>query len=188
MAGRKLITAPVTEPVTLQELKDFMRIDSTADDTLLTSLIKSARIACEQYQNRAYITQTWELALDDWPMVDEIVLPYPPLQSVSYITYTDTASAVTTVSTSSYVVDDYREPGLVRLKRDEDWPDAELLEANAVKVRYVCGYGTASAVPETIKTAIKITAGYRYDHPECGPDEIPHGARVLLSLERMVPV
>jgi hypothetical protein len=34
-------TAPVTEPVTLQEAKDYARIDGSTEDTLITSPNKS---------------------------------------------------------------------------------------------------------------------------------------------------
>ena len=56
-----LKTAPETEPVSLNEAKAFLRVDSDEDDNYITSLIKTAREWCEDYQHRAYITQTWEL-------------------------------------------------------------------------------------------------------------------------------
>lgn len=40
---------PIVEPVTLQEAKDYLRVDFTDEDTLITSLIISARQICEKY-------------------------------------------------------------------------------------------------------------------------------------------
>uniref|UniRef100_A0A6M3K180 Putative head-tail connector n=1 Tax=viral metagenome TaxID=1070528 RepID=A0A6M3K180_9ZZZZ len=52
------------------------------EDDLLTALITTAREDCEDFQNRAYITQIWELWLDAWPD-DFIKIPLPPLQEPS---------------------------------------------------------------------------------------------------------
>ena len=50
-------TEPAAEPVTLAELKTFMRIDGSEDDALIESLIVAARELCESYTGRALITQ-----------------------------------------------------------------------------------------------------------------------------------
>ena len=53
----------------------------TTEDNELNKIIKAAREYCEGFQNRAYITQTWELWLDAFPGEDFIELPLPPIQS-----------------------------------------------------------------------------------------------------------
>jgi len=60
-----LKTPPAIEPVTLEELKDHLRIDSADEDAVLTGLLAAAREWCEGFQNRAYITQTLQLWLDE---------------------------------------------------------------------------------------------------------------------------
>ena len=82
-----LKTPPAIEPVTLEELKDHLRVDSVDEDALLTGLLAAAREWCEGFQNRAYITQTLQLWLDEWPAGNAIVLPRPPLQSVASVKY-----------------------------------------------------------------------------------------------------
>jgi hypothetical protein len=74
--------APAVEPLTLEEAKNHLRVDADIDedDALINNLIAAARQDCEKFQNRAYITQTWELWLDAWPEKDYIELPLPPLQ------------------------------------------------------------------------------------------------------------
>lgn len=56
------------------------RVPVSLEDTLLSGFITAARQYSEGFQNRAFITQTWELALDDWP--GTIQVPLPPLQLV----------------------------------------------------------------------------------------------------------
>ena len=48
----QMITPPVGEPVTLDDVKRFLKIDTTADDTLLLALIAAARETCENYTGR----------------------------------------------------------------------------------------------------------------------------------------
>lgn len=52
----------------------------SADNELIAVLITAARQDCEAFQNRAYLTQTWELWLDAFPSKNYIELPRPPLQ------------------------------------------------------------------------------------------------------------
>src|SRR3954471_23227089 len=102
--GLKQTVAPAIEPVTLQEAKDFARVDGLEDDGLIASLIVTARQLAELATRRALITQTWVLKADAFPRArgnggwrfarrnapdDSIRLPLPPLQSVTSIRYVD---------------------------------------------------------------------------------------------------
>ena len=77
--GLQLVTPPAAEPVSLSEAKEHSRITGTDEDDLITTFIEAAREYCEEYQNRAYITQTWDLSLDEFPD-SPYSLPKPPLQ------------------------------------------------------------------------------------------------------------
>ena len=120
---------------------------NTTGDPLLNMLIKSARQHAEMLLRRYLITQTIDLYLDAFPAW-EIVLP--PLQSVSAITYTDQNGDTQTVSASDYLVDANSYPARITPSYGKVWP-APREQTNAVKVRFVAGYGAASAVPQCIK-------------------------------------
>src|SRR5436190_20762469 len=83
-----LITAPVMEPVTLAELKTWCKTDIDDDDMTLNRLIVAAREYCENRTGRAFLTQTWDLVLDDL-FNYEIRLPRPPCQSITSFNYID---------------------------------------------------------------------------------------------------
>lgn len=61
------IAAPATEPITLEEAKLHLRVDTTDDDALITGLISAARVAAENICRRAFVTQQWELVIDSFP-------------------------------------------------------------------------------------------------------------------------
>jgi len=183
MTAFKLTVPPSAEPVTLTEAKQQARIDTTADDTLVTNLIIGARQWVEKYTARALITQTWQMWIDLWPAATElwwdgvrqgpvtgldqistINLPRAPLQSVTSVQYFDDSDNATVWSASNYFVDTIREPGRLALRQGATWPVPSRL-TNGIMVEYVAGYGDAgSAVPETIKTAIRQIVSHWYEH------------------------
>jgi uncharacterized phiE125 gp8 family phage protein len=62
-----ILTAPVAEPLALDEARAFLRADTNDDDELIASLIAAARTHVEALTRRALITQGWRLTLDAWP-------------------------------------------------------------------------------------------------------------------------
>jgi uncharacterized phiE125 gp8 family phage protein len=164
----EITSQPAVEPLTVAEAKAHLRVDHTTDDTLIESLIKAARTYCEQFQNRAYITQTRKLYLNDFPGNDcEIALPGAPLQSVSSVTYVDTDGATQTWSSSLYQVDAKDQPGVLMPVWGEVYPLVYPNKLNAVAITYVCGYGgTSASIPENIRHAVRLLLGDMYNNRE----------------------
>src|SRR4051812_2411410 len=92
-----LVTAPTSEPITRTEVKLHLRVDVdiTAEDALIDAHIIAARRLVETHTGRQLITATWDLFLPGFPDCDVLALPNPPLQSVTSITYYDTAETPT---------------------------------------------------------------------------------------------
>lgn len=197
----KLITAPSAEPLSLTEAKDQLRVTNGDQDDLITLLIQEAREYVEEETQRALITQTWELQLDEFPCggADDyppggewsylygvrarwsvIELPRPPLSSVTSIKYIDEAGNEQTLSPSSYQVES---GGLIERSRvmpefDAVWPVTRRRTPGAVKIRFVAGYGNAgSAVPAGLRVAMKMLVATGYQYPEAvsasGLKELP---------------
>ncbi len=186
----KVTTAPAIEPVTLAEAKLHLRVDADDDDALITSLIVAARIWCEGFQNRAFITQTITGYLDRF--ANSISLPQPPLISVESIKYFDTGGDQQTLSDSIYDVDTTSEPGLITLAFNQSWPAIRSVH-HSVEIIFKAGYGDAgSDVPDTVKSAMKLLIGHLYEHRETVCDgkleEVPMTTKFLLTLDRVVPV
>jgi len=179
----QITTEPDVEPVTLDEMKLNLRVDCDADDDLITALIVAARQYCEDYEHRAYITQTITAKLDFLPT--RIILPKPRLQSVTSITYTDDAGDVQTLDSSLYVLDTVREPGQVVIAFDASYPSARNY-LNSVTIVYKAGYGDLAAdVPSITKSAIKLMCAHLYENRVAVTDinmtELPLGVKALLN-------
>jgi uncharacterized phiE125 gp8 family phage protein len=161
----RVITPPAVEPVSLAECKVDLRVDQDADNDLIASLIAGARQDAEELSRRALVNRTLELSLTAWPCDNLIRLPFPPLVSVTAITYLSDANVSAVMpSTDYYAVTDV-EPGLITLAKDKTWPTATLRSLLPIRVRYVAGYGaTAVSVPERYKALIRSLVAIRYEY------------------------
>lgn len=156
----KLIAAPGEEPVTLAEAKVHLRCGDD-EDALIGVLIQAAREQAEHLLGRALITQTWERVIDAFPAC-EIELGMPPVASLASIIYVDEAGASQTLDSASYTLDADTLPGWALPSSDAVvWPST-LDTANAVRVRFTCGYGAAAAVPAAIKSWMLLRIGTLY--------------------------
>lgn len=206
--GSVLVTAPGSEPVTAAELRTHLRTDSTElPDAEANALITDARSEIENMIGLAFISQSWRLALDQWPaggdawwdgvremsitelyrtnILQSVTLPRWPLVSITSVATYDEASNATSVTTANvFDVDTYRTPGRITLKRGQTWPVA-LRANNAIEIIYVAGYTNAAAVPSTMKRAVKQLAAFLYAHrgDDCDPSQayVDSGAEAIMA-------
>jgi uncharacterized phiE125 gp8 family phage protein len=174
-------SAPVSEPVTVEELKLFARIDGDDENTLLESFITSARRLTEDYLNRALIEQTITLKMDLWPC-EVIELPRPPLISITAVETLDESNVATVYASSNYYFDIISEPGLLILKNGVTPPQNTVRYYGGYQIRYKAGYGDAATdVPTAIRDCIKQWATAMYENRAVG-SEPPVEIQPILSL------
>ena len=176
----QLVTPPTEEPVSLLEAKLHLRVDFDEDDMLIASLITAARQAAETLTGRQFTTARWKQVLDCFPGPSlmgvpagqtftlpghAILLAKAPVQSVVSINYLDMGSMNQTMSALTYTVDAACEPARITPVFGQIWPIC-LPQIGAVSVTFDAGYGTASQVPEGIKSWIKLRVGSLYAHRE----------------------
>lgn len=165
-----LFAAPSGEPITVEDAKLHCRVDTNDEDALFEPLIQSAREYVETYTRRALLTQTWDLKLDAFPCDGEAIwLPFPPVSSVTSISYVDTNGTTQTWSSSLYQTDLPSGPQARRARivpaYAQYYPVARG-QMNAVTVRFVCGYGGADDVPAGLIAGMKLLIGHWYHQRE----------------------
>jgi hypothetical protein len=88
-----------------------------------------------------------------------IIIPLPPLQSVTFVKYLDVDGALQTLDPSVYVVQK-GEPSHLVLANGQSWPSISTLPGSVI-IRFIAGYGDdGSDVPETARMAIALQAQY----------------------------
>lgn len=95
----------------------------------------------------------------------KIELPFPTLQSVDAIKYTDMTGVVQPLDPSLYVVDAISEPGAITPAPNTYWPDTQN-RMNAVQISFTAGYGDATTVPAGIKAWMLMRIGAMYENRE----------------------
>jgi uncharacterized phiE125 gp8 family phage protein len=167
-----LTSGPAVEPVTLAEAKAHLRVDASAEDTLIASLIVTSRLHVEAAVGLALITQSWSYFRDAWPPGPVLDLPLHPIQSIAAVRLYDESGATTTLDPVTYFLDGAANPP--RLVRQGGamgapiwsnvWPRPGRI-ANGIEVAFAAGYGNAAAdVPGPIRQAILLLVAHWYEH------------------------
>lgn len=181
-------TAPSDEPITTDEAREHLRISHTSENALIDAYITAARLYVEAFTKRQLVTATWLLKLDGFPS-REIVVPLPPLASVTSVAYTDENGDAQTWSSALYQVDTDSEPGRIKPIEGETFPSTQSDTYATVTVTFVAGYGGVSTVPERFKHAIKLMVGHWFEFREPVIDgrvmKVPMSVAALLTQDRM---
>lgn len=83
---QKRLVDNVSEPIALDDVKEFLNITSDADDANLTGIISAVRMAIENIIERAIFTQTWQQTQDGAKRIIELYRrPLLRVNSVQYI-------------------------------------------------------------------------------------------------------
>ena len=155
-----LLAGPAEEPVSLVQAKAFLKVDDSAEDGLITTLIGAARLHLEGVTGRALLAQSWRVVLDAWPDNRMVKLPVTPFIGVTGITAYDSDGAGHDVPLAQF----------------SSAPDRLLLPANVagmpllrerqgIEIDYVAGFGTAvEDVPADIVQALLVLVGYWFEH------------------------
>lgn len=160
MSYTTVVTAPVHEPVTLDELKDQVNIPlATLDhDAKLWLFLRTARATAEDFLQRWFVDQTRDYVIDTFPAGNTIRLPGGGLTSITSLTYTDSDDAATVWATTNYFAYTASEPGELVLEDSKSWPSVTLKPKGGIVIRYVLGVATGDLVEEPIRNAILMYA------------------------------
>ena len=136
----KINSTTGSEIITTANVKDFARISTSADDTIIANMIKTARIWCENYISRDIVAKNrtfYQKYVDD-----RFILPFSPIASISSLTVDGDAATYDTYGLDDMIV------------------ELENLPAKEGKITYV----TSGLIDDVVKQAIfQLTSTY-YDN------------------------
>ena len=146
----------------------LVNASTRADDDLLTEYIQTAREGVEGYTGRGILTQTWDYFLDSFPGTNRVIIPLGNLQSVTSMSWKDTDAAETImVAGTDYLVETNGDQcGRIVLPYSKTWPSDTLYPSKPIKIRIVCGWLNAGAVPSRLKAAILLAIGDLWENRE----------------------
>jgi uncharacterized phiE125 gp8 family phage protein len=187
-----LKTAPAVRALDwLFEVKSHLHLDSDDERGRVDSiLIPAAEQWTESATGRQLITATWTLSLETFPADGyPIVLPKPPLQSVTSVKYYDAAGVQQTwAAAANYIViapaGPKCGPGMIVPKADISYPYT-YGPPYEIDVEFVAGYGDSpTAIPGLLKAGMLLLVAEQFERRE----EVTEGqiSRVPLNAQALI--
>jgi len=146
------LVQPALEPVSLAEAKLFLRVEHDVEDTLIATLITTAREAAERLLGMSCIVQRWQW--ESVPFCGTLTLPFGPVRSIVEVAQRQREA------TSYSVLDS----GAYALRGDTLVLQAAPQTGTQLRVIYEAGFGDeAIDVPATIRHALMRHIAALYD-------------------------
>jgi len=182
-----IVTAAASEPITLSEAKNFLRVDHSDDNTLISALITASRQMCEEYTRRILVTTTIDEYFDKFPMnrwenlSNLIYLSRGPVASITSVKYVDEIGSEVTITSDQYIIDTISEPA--RIQSTAGWFAAAGV-VNQVIVRYVVGTDVSS-IPKPLIQGMMLVISDLYDQRNDRVKALPTASEYLWNPYRI---
>lgn len=177
---------PAVEPLTVDEVKEHLRVDWSHEDQYIAALIRAARDMAESWTRRALITQTLCYRTDGarvvrgplsgvvFPVPPGIILPRPPIQTVEQVRVQESDGTITTLKPEQY-----------RLFGQTLEPVEGTWAGRRVEVVYKAGYGDKPEdVPPLIVQGMRLLIAEWYENRLIS-EAVPRNVRALWSSFRV---
>lgn len=184
----ELITPPATLPVSLDSVKNYLRVLDDHQDSEIELMIKTAIKRAEDITNRQLGgVATFRLYLDCFPA--SIHLPKAPLRSVKRVAYKTLDNTEMELEADEWWVDDKATPATIcfKIRTVNDLSD----KPNSIIVEFEAGY---NKLPIEVESWVKVQVATIYEHREkfvVGANISEFGNRYidnLLDSLRIIPI
>ncbi|WP_180966887.1 head-tail connector protein [Cohaesibacter celericrescens] len=173
-----LLSPPMVEPVSLADIKAFLKLDSDAEDDLLRAFISSARVHLEHLTGRQFITQTWRVLLDG-DLGRRISLPLQPVSNIVSAAILSEDGDLLSLATESFALYQSHNPALI-----VNSGGMLLTAGQRLQLDLETGYGPSDEdVPMPLKQALKMIVAEWYERRLIAdPTQLPTLAKALQPL------
>jgi uncharacterized phiE125 gp8 family phage protein len=152
-----LITGSNKEPITLKEVKAYLKIDGDDLDNDLDLFIDTVTRKAEQITGRDLLIKTYKGYLDCFPCSSSIGIQIQKskLQSITSIQYL-VDGVLTTFDSSNYYITDKQEYAEIWLFDGKTYPtDVDINRRQAVEITFTAGFGSKSCdIPKDLINAM----------------------------------
>ena len=148
------------EPVSVAEARAYLRITTTAEDSIISGLITSARMRLEKYANLSFGAKTIQCYFNE--LYDWKELPYQPNSTITSIKDNDADDLV------------YEERGV-------PYKSIKVSSSNGVIVIYEVEGLVNEAIKEAIKKEVATAYDYRQNFSEGQTYQMSNDAKMLVQ-------
>lgn len=163
---------PGPYPLTVAEVKAYLKIDTSADDDVITLLIQAATQFAEKYTGRDLRTRVWVATLDRFneTHTDRLELRRNQVDTITSIKYwNDEDTPVdTTVDAADYYPKKEQWWTYAVLKSSSDWPDDVDDEQEEQRIRVTFTTVLPECLEEIKVALLRILAAMYECRGDCG--------------------
>lgn len=173
------LESKAASPVSLADMKKYLKITSSADDDLIQTMIDAATEWGEKYTGRDFRAITWDLLLDSF--TDRIPLRRDPVASITSVKHLVSGS-LATVATSVYFLKKLVQSSEILLQEDQSWPTDTDDREQAIEVRFVTtGYRCQDSIESAIMRTVAFWYRNRGDCSDCKAASDKSGATIIYN-------
>jgi len=175
-----VLVTPGAVPVSLSDMKTYMKVTSASDDALITEMLASATIWGEGYTGREFRANTWQLLKDAFE--DRICLNRDPVDSITFVKHLVSAAQVT-VAASAYYLKKNVQNSEILLNENQSWPTDTDNREQVIEIEFVAkSYQDTEAISSAIKRHVAFWYKNRGDCADAG--DAAKGAGVTLIYDQ----
>ena len=153
-----LLAGPALEPLSLDEMRVYLRLETSEEDGLILALIKAARNAVEQGARRALIAQKWRIRSARFPGEGHVRLPISPILSLDAVRTFDALGNPVLLDLTLFHLD-----GAALCISRAGLPADGF--ASGLEIDLTAGFGPqANDVPEALRQVMRMLVAHYYEH------------------------
>jgi uncharacterized phiE125 gp8 family phage protein len=180
MIGSECLIPPASEPLSIDEVKTWLKIDGGDEDLLIAGLISSARLSIEAITGLLLFEQTWRYRIEVNSTSRSIKLPHRPINTLIAAQRLDVGNNRKPIPLDGIVIDKSR-PGMITIA---DKILLALTPGDQLEIDFLMGFGRSSTViAAPLLTAMRLLISFwherRGDEPSADP--WPSGLNTLLQ-------
>lgn len=178
----KVLTLPTFEPVTLQAVKDHLKINWENEDSLLSQYISASRDEAETYTGFMLCKQLIEQRFDSFH--NPFLLAVGNVKTIDSIDYVDQNGQVQELDSSFFVLSTFKQLPEVSLAPGKNWPETNG-QSESVRIKFWAGEEEATTIKQSIKGALLAMIADREDNRTDYTRRFPTAAYMILDTIRV---
>lgn len=162
---RYTTTVSGAEPITMQQVKEHLRVNFDDEDSLIYALLVASREYAEKATSQAIIPQTIKAYYPALPSTaGSLSLPLSNAVTITTVKYLDSAGVQQTLSSSEYYLT-VGQPNTVYFTAGAA---AVTAQPDSVEITYTAGFGSSpyKPFPQSIRAAILVMTADLYENRE----------------------
>jgi len=161
MKIKQVFAKPLQEIISLEEVKEYLKIDFSEQDKFISNTIVAAREYAEKFLSTHLVKKEF-FQMHLGQNLQTITLVHKPILEIKSLSIINREREVITLDQKEYYFDQFNEISISKL--------AALY--NLIEVKYTVGYENPDLIPMPLKTGMLMHVASIYDRGDLG-DAIP---------------